>query len=78
MELNKVYSAKDYKKITEHEILMLIDWYLDKNIKNYDGLFFASHAREGYTVHMKFEKVKDEPALDEFMEIIRKEKSKTQ
>ena len=70
-------SAKDNKicpALTEHEILMLIDWYLDKNIGDYEGLFFASHAREGYTVHMKFEKVKDEPALEEFMDKLRLEK----
>ena len=58
----------DRREITENEILMLIDWYLDKNIKGHEGLFFASNAREGYTVHMKFKKVEGGEELTKLLE----------
>lgn len=46
----------DRREITENEILMLIDWYLDNQIKDGKILFFESHAREGMIVQMKFVK----------------------
>ena len=50
----------DRREITENEILMLIDWYLDNHIKDGKILFFESHAREGMTVQMKFVKTEQE------------------
>ena len=47
----------DRRKITEDEILMLIDWYLDQKADEGEhGISFDSHTREGMRVHMKFQK----------------------
>ena len=54
---------KDKEKIladTENEILMLIDWYLDKiTDSGENGISFDSHTRDGMQIHMQFKK-KDE------------------
>ena len=45
----------DRRIITENEILMLIDWYLDKELEeNQTSLSFKSHAREGKRIQLKF------------------------
>lgn len=46
----------DRKEITEEEIMMLIDWYLDKEIDedNKQRLCFKSLTREGMTIEMRF------------------------
>lgn len=48
----------DRRKITENEILMLIDWYLDKMADSEDvkGISFESHIRLGNRIIMKFKK----------------------
>lgn len=47
----------DRRKIDENEILMLIDWYLDKKADEGEhGISFASHAREGMRITLKFYK----------------------
>ncbi|MBO5626090.1 MAG: hypothetical protein J5953_09900 [Prevotella sp.] len=41
--------------ITEGEILMLIDWYLDNELgEEHNTLSFASQVREGKRVQLKF------------------------
>ena len=44
----------DRRPITENEILMLIDWWLDSKTKDEpkdgDGQFFESHVREGWFI----------------------------
>ena len=48
----------DRRKIDENEILMLIDWYLDKEAAEGEhGISFASHAREGMGIMLKFYKL---------------------
>ena len=45
----------DRREIEEGEILMLIDWHLDKNLEeDQKGLTFLSHARKGKRVQLKF------------------------
>jgi len=46
----------DRKEITEEEIMMLIDWYLDKEIDedNKHAIQFNSLTREGMKVEMRF------------------------
>lgn len=46
----------DRKEITEGEILMLIDWYLDKEIDedNTQRIRFDSLTRKGMRIEMKF------------------------
>ena len=46
----------DRREITEGEILMLIDWYLDKEIDedNKQAIHFDSLTREGMKVEMQF------------------------
>ena len=45
----------DRRIITEGEILMLIDWYLDNELgEEHNTLSFASQVREGKRVQLKF------------------------
>lgn len=45
----------DRRKITENEILMLIDWYMDMKLDGEENtLSFDSHAREGKRISMIF------------------------
>lgn len=45
----------DRSVITEGEILMLIDWYLDKELEEgQNTLSFESHAREGKRIRLSF------------------------
>ena len=45
----------DRRVITENEILMLIDWYLDNELEeNQTSLSFESNAREGKRIQLKF------------------------
>jgi hypothetical protein len=45
----------DQRIITENEILMLIDWYLDKELEeNQTSLSFESQAREGKRIRLSF------------------------
>ena len=46
----------DRREITEGEIMMLIDWYLDKEIDedNKQAIRFDSLTREGMKVEMQF------------------------
>lgn len=47
----------DRREITENEILMLIDWYLNKEAEEGEhGFSFDSHARKGYKIILKFKK----------------------
>ena len=47
----------DRRKITEQEILMLIDWYLDQNVDEGEhGLKFDSYTREGYEIVFEFKR----------------------
>ena len=47
--------TNDRRIITENEILMLIDWFLDKELEeNQTYLSFESHAREGKRIQLKF------------------------
>lgn len=47
----------DRREITENEILMLIDWYLDKMADSEEGgISFDSHTRLGSRIIMKFKK----------------------
>jgi len=52
----------DRRVITENEIMMLIDWYLDNELEeNHTTLSFESHTREGKRVQLKFvDEYKDE------------------
>ena len=66
--LSNVYIAKiskrnpnlmlsDRREITENEILMLIDWYLDKMTEpDGRGISFKSLARKGMRIVMEFKK----------------------
>lgn len=46
----------DRRIITEDEILMLIDWYLDNALEeNQTSLSFESHAREGKRIRLSFQ-----------------------
>lgn len=48
----------DRRKIDENEILMLIDWYLDRKAPEGEhGISFDSHAREGMGIMLKFYKL---------------------
>ena len=45
----------DRRVITENEILMLIDWYLDNELEEgKNTLSFESHARKGKRIQLKF------------------------
>ena len=45
----------DRRVITENEILMLIDWYLDNELEeNQTSLSFESHTRKGKRIQLKF------------------------
>lgn len=47
----------DRREITDNEILMLIDWYLNKMADSEEGgISFDSHLRLGSRIHMKFKK----------------------
>lgn len=54
---NSNMMTDDRRKITENEILMLIDWYLDSKADDGEhGISFSSHARKGMRIQMKFVK----------------------
>ena len=45
----------DRRVITENEILMLIDWYLDNELEEgQNTLSFESHARDGKRIRLSF------------------------
>ena len=45
----------DRRVIEESEIMMLIDWYLDKELdEGNNTLSFASHAREGKRLQLRY------------------------
>lgn len=45
----------DRRKITEGEILSLIDWWLDREADEGEhGMTFESHAREGMRIELRF------------------------
>ena len=47
----------DRREITDNEILMLIDWYLNKTADSGEsGISFDSHTRNGMRIIMKFQK----------------------
>lgn len=54
--------TSDRRKITENEILALIDWYLDKELPKDEQkkLSFGSFTREGMRIEMKFVKQEEE------------------
>jgi hypothetical protein len=55
----------DRRKIDENEILMLIDWYLDKKADEGEhGISFASHAREGMRIRLKFYKPDENTSIE--------------
>ena len=50
--------TNDRREITEGEVLMLIDWYLNKETKEGSkGLSFKSLARDGMRIEMRYEKI---------------------
>ena len=52
---NKNLMTDDRREITENEILMLIDWYLDKIADSGEnGISFDSHTRDGMRIHMQY------------------------
>lgn len=54
---NKNLMTADRREITENEILMLIDWYLNKMADDGEGgISFDSHTRDGMRIHMRFKK----------------------
>ncbi len=51
------FHVQTFKEITEQEILMLIDWYLDrKTDEGEHGLKFDSYTREGYEIVFEFKR----------------------
>jgi len=49
--------SSDRREITDNEILMLIDWYLNKMADSGEsGISFDSHTRNGMRILMKFKK----------------------
>lgn len=54
---NPSLMLSDRREITENEILMLIDWYLNKMTDSEEGgISFDSHIRLGSRIIMKFKK----------------------
>lgn len=54
---NAILMSPDRREITQNEILSLIDWYLDKYLKNGgSSISFDSHTREGERIHLAFYK----------------------
>jgi hypothetical protein len=59
---NKYIMTSDRREITEEEILMLIDWYLNKTADMGEhGIAFDSCSRPGMRIIMKYTK-ETEPA----------------
>lgn len=53
--------TNDRREITEGEILMLIDWWLDRKCDEGEhGKLFKSHLREGFEILVTFKKEKEE------------------
>lgn len=52
--------TNDRREITENEILMLIDWWLDSKTKDEpkdgDGQYFLSHTQEGWFIEVTWKK----------------------
>lgn len=62
---NPSLMTSDRREFTENEILMLIDWYLDKNADSGEGgLSFDSFTRNGMRIFMQFKR-KEVSANDE-------------
>lgn len=58
---NKNLMSSDRREITENEILMLIDWFLDKmSDSGESGISFDSHKRDGMRIHMQFKHKKED------------------
>lgn len=58
--------TSDRREIPEGEILMLIDWWLDKNCgENGNGMQFDSLIRDGKKVVLRFEDADDNPQQKE-------------
>lgn len=54
---NPCLMTNDRREITEEEILTLIDWYLDKELReDYKDLSFDSSQRDGFRVVLKYKK----------------------
>ena len=54
---SKNLMTEDRREITENEILMLIDWYLDKmSDEGEGGISFESFTRKGMRINMQFKK----------------------
>lgn len=54
---NPCLMTNDRREITEEEIMTLIDWYLDKELReDYKDLSFDSSQREGFRVVLKYKK----------------------
>ena len=54
---SKNLMTADRREITENEILMLIDWYLNKmSDEGEKGISFESHTRKGMRINMQFKK----------------------
>lgn len=51
----------DRREITDNEILMLIDWYLNKTADSGEsGISFDSYIRVGMRIHMQFKHKKED------------------
>ena len=58
---NKNLMTADRREITDNEILMLIDWYLNKIADSGEsGISFDSHTRDGMRIHMRFKHKKED------------------
>lgn len=57
---NPKQMTDDRREIEEEEIMMLIDWYLDREADEGEhGIAFDSHAREGMRIELIYKKKGD-------------------
>lgn len=55
---NKAYISRDRRKITEGEIMMLIDWWLDSLFSpTCTSIQYRSHLRHDMRVYIKYEEI---------------------
>ena len=56
----------DRRVITDQEIVMLMDWWLDKNAEEGEhGMQFDSYTREGMKIEMRFKKKDDSDDIED-------------
>lgn len=58
---NRNLMLSDRREITDNEILMLIDWYLNKmSDEGESGISFESNTRKGMRINMQFKYKKED------------------